>query len=494
MGIDLPPKPAKVATWTAWARAAVNEKNWETALSRWEQCIAKFGARTEWVAVKASVLLELGRKEDAVSLLDALVRDHPKEPPGFLGLARVAMRDEDWEKALSLWERCFEFFPDKATPWWLSMRAKVLSKLGRYAEAEKCFAQLSEQHPQKFEYKVARIRAALDDAEKNERLSERREEMHKFVMDELISRPDVESRLAGTQMLSRLGDVDETARQLLKVIDHVVAVKDIAFCFNSIPVHIERGASGPLWERLLEKTRRAQDKPAEKRAGLELELGLLLALERFAEFREKFDAGKNDIADGKNFFYLERVYGRLSKPEIDVFAERKVFCIGLSKTGTTSVNGALNILGIDAAHWTNPLTHQVISDIDFFLLGACTDMSVAPNFEKLYYTYPNAQFILTKREIESWAKSFRDMGIRNPGIRYMFPRLATVYGLYYHHSSIEEAYQAFERRVDYFFADKPPGKLLKFDIGMGHGWNELCAFLGEPLPQAPFPWLNKRPV
>ena len=62
-----------------------------------------------------------------------------------------------------------------------------------------------------------------------------------------------------------------------------------------------------------------------------------------------------------------------------------MFGIGLSKTGTMSLAGALAILGFDAAHWTNPYTEQVLSDADFYMLGACTDVSVTQNFARLFY-------------------------------------------------------------------------------------------------------------
>jgi hypothetical protein len=44
-----------------------------------------------------------------------------------------------------------------------------------------------------------------------------------------------------------------------------------------------------------------------------------------------------------------------------------------------------------------------------------------------------------------------------------------------------------------FFADKP-GRLLRFDLWAGHGWAELCGFLGLPVPDRPFPHRNAAPA
>ena len=54
-----------------------------------------------------------------------------------------------------------------------------------------------------------------------------------------------------------------------------------------------------------------------------------------------------------------------------------------------------------------------------------------------------------------------------------------------------KAHAAHEARVASFFSDKPPGKLLDLDVFSGQGWPELCAFLGKPVRDEPFPYLNR---
>ena len=207
--------------------------------------------------------------------------------------------------------------------------------------------------------------------------------------------------------------------------------------------------------------------------------------------------------------WLRAVSARLRKSAIEVGQERKIFGIGLSKTGTSSLTEALNVLGHDAVHWISPITSEVLSDRDFFIFGASTDVSVADQFEKLYHRYPNALFIWTGREVESWTRSLLAHHRRTSWVR-TFDELRELYARPFHpHMSVnteihfglmlnfqtpEEAYAAFAQRVRHFFADKPKHKLLELDIIGGQGWPELCGFLDVPVPEAPFRCVRRSAV
>jgi hypothetical protein len=188
--------------------------------------------------------------------------------------------------------------------------------------------------------------------------------------------------------------------------------------------------------------------------------------------------------------------------------EPKVFGIGLSKTGTTSLTEALSILGIDAGHWLNPLTHQLLSDADLYMLGGGTDICVSGHFERLFFQYPNARFILTRRPRASWVSSFnrhnerqfwtsdfghlRDLLGDAARCRHGSESAALYFQLYLNHESPEAAHDAFEERVLGFFSGGRRDRLLAFDVFGGDGWPELCAFLGRERPALPFPWSNNR--
>lgn len=160
------------------------------------------------------------------------------------------------------------------------------------------------------------------------------------------------------------------------------------------------------------------------------------------------------------------------------------------------------MLGIDNGHYTNPLTRQILSDMDFFMLGGASDTLVSQNFEKLFYLYPNAKFVLTTRPIEDWGRSMathygrlsntRERIGRPSGFPFGFHGEAVQVGLYLHHDQFERAFVDHEQRVRRFFADKPPDRLLVFNVFEGDGGAELCEFFGSARPQLDFPWSNRR--
>jgi len=90
---------------------------------------------------------------------------------------------------------------------------------------------------------------------------------------------------------------------------------------------------------------------------------------------------------------------------------RKVFGIGLSKTGTTSLSAALNLLGISSVHFPHDEgTFSELRRADYRLsvlaeYDSVTDTPVAPFFAQLDAAWPGSRFILTVREKESWLAS-----------------------------------------------------------------------------------------
>ncbi|MFC6931015.1 sulfotransferase [Actinomadura yumaensis] len=50
--------------------------------------------------------------------------------------------------------------------------------------------------------------------------------------------------------------------------------------------------------------------------------------------------------------------------------------------------------------------------------------------------------------------------------------------------------KVFERHITEVTSAIPPERLLVLDVR--EGWEPLCAFLGEPVPDVPFPEANER--
>ncbi len=135
------------------------------------------------------------------------------------------------------------------------------------------------------------------------------------------------------------------------------------------------------------------------------------------------------------------------------------------------------------------------------MFGASTDCCVSAELEKLYYQYPNARFVWTTRPFDAWLASFighhdrhswaRDVeGLRrvfdSGACEHMFEHAALEFGLYLNAADLDDSWRAFDSRVRHFFADKPRDKLLELDLFAGQGWEELCGFLGHPIPSLAF--------
>ena len=88
----------------------------------------------------------------------------------------------------------------------------------------------------------------------------------------------------------------------------------------------------------------------------------------------------------------------------------KVFCIGLSRTGTTSISVALQMLGFEAHHQcadivdltgAKPRVNRCWADA----FDAHADVAPATVFEELAKLYPDARFVLTQREPRTWGRA-----------------------------------------------------------------------------------------
>jgi hypothetical protein len=178
---------------------------------------------------------------------------------------------------------------------------------------------------------------------------------------------------------------------------------------------------------------------------------------------------------------------------------RLVFGIGLNKTGTSSLDKALKILGYRSLHWGGPETRALVQraiaedkPLLHYLdprIDAFSDVGTITNhFELADRQYPGSRFILTVRDIDAWVDSRRRHVEKN--------RERKASGAY-HGTFLEidvEAwaaqYRAHEARVRAHFVGRADD-LLTLDITGGDGWGRLCAFLGHPVPDTPFPSENR---
>jgi Sulfotransferase domain len=165
----------------------------------------------------------------------------------------------------------------------------------------------------------------------------------------------------------------------------------------------------------------------------------------------------------------------------------KIFGIGLSRTGTKSLNTALSILGYDSFHW--PLSMKELERHE-----AVTDITVSSRFKALDAKFPESKFIYTVREIDSWLLSCRKHWRHLKTLRgtCKIPPFAeaselTLYEtLDYDATILKRAYYKHHESVIGHFCRRQ-NDLLVLNIVAGDGWDKLCKFLKKPTPSIDFP-------
>ncbi len=184
--------------------------------------------------------------------------------------------------------------------------------------------------------------------------------------------------------------------------------------------------------------------------------------------------------------------------------------IGLSRTGTNSLSSALQEYSLSGAHWNGPNGKPILDWEEIEQFQFVSDTPVSFIFETLYYAYPDAYFIYTTRDVDSWVKSmenhfkwangfegFQDLAFKKkstPNKLINLPLWTIIHrNLYANANNWEDAYNQFDRRVKKFFSAKADSNLLMLDVGLPdeEKWTRLSEFLGtEFTPIKPFPRKN----
>lgn len=183
----------------------------------------------------------------------------------------------------------------------------------------------------------------------------------------------------------------------------------------------------------------------------------------------------------------------------------KVFGLGLSKTGTSSLSDALNYLEIPTIHYPfDDDTYQQLRGGDYNLklletYQGVVDIPLVPYYAQLDKIYPGSKFILTVRNLDSWLRSAEKhwelMMVwweNSPTFKRFHEFVsAAVYGtIYYNEDRFRYVYLQHEKNILEYFKNRPED-LLVIDICAGEGWDKLCAFLNKPVPDVPFPHANE---
>jgi len=180
---------------------------------------------------------------------------------------------------------------------------------------------------------------------------------------------------------------------------------------------------------------------------------------------------------------------------------KKVIGVGWYKTGTSTLEKCLKILGYGpVAGFNGKLIQQVYEGgIVEVLKEADKYVSYqdAPWFfiyKELDKRYPGSKFILTVRKdhrklIHSFIKQDLRYGIQyNLGIKEIIWKLLTNR---YYKVQLKRYTRHTEGVIDYF-KDRP-ADLFVICWEEENGWGRLCSFLEKPLPNVPLPHVHRSP-
>jgi hypothetical protein len=132
-------------------------------------------------------------------------------------------------------------------------------------------------------------------------------------------------------------------------------------------------------------------------------------------------------------------------------------------------------------------------------IDALTDPPAVLFYEEFLARYPDLKIILTVRDENDWlnslAENYRRLPISSPSDhRWSYSETTWCGRLLSFGTHVENRYlflrryREWNRRV---VRDIAPDRLLVLDISAGEQWLPLCRFLDVPIPEAPFPHLNR---
>ncbi len=174
----------------------------------------------------------------------------------------------------------------------------------------------------------------------------------------------------------------------------------------------------------------------------------------------------------------------------------KVFCIGFHKTGTTSLELALRKLGYRVAGCFGTKDPEIASKVHEMAYALAENYDAFEDnpwpilYKELDQRFPGSKFVLTRRPADVWIRSqVKDFA------RTETPMRRWIYGEGAgcpegNEDTYIARYERHNREVLEYFSGRPDD-LLVFDLPQGHGWDQLCPYLGRAVPDELFPHANK---
>lgn len=183
----------------------------------------------------------------------------------------------------------------------------------------------------------------------------------------------------------------------------------------------------------------------------------------------------------------------------------RVFCVGMNKTGTSTLKHCFEILGLGPIASPKTYDRTIRRQLEQFYKHKTYDamLDLAEHYKAFedrpwnmwtmyrhaHERFPDSRFILTVRDPESWWRSTeRWITVTKPGVMARYEQHLRVHEP--SKESMTQSYLRYNAEVQAYF--EGTGKLLVMDIERGDGWEKLCAFLGLPVPDCDFPHANRQ--
>lgn len=171
--------------------------------------------------------------------------------------------------------------------------------------------------------------------------------------------------------------------------------------------------------------------------------------------------------------------------------KQKVFILGFQKTGTTSLEHALQYLGYrvyggdkNLMKFSNSEDLKTYIKTTLHNWDAAQDMPWPLFYKELYEIYPDAKYILTIRDTSKWIRSVVTYfaSIRIPLHRKIYD-VPCAEG---YESRYIELYEQSNKEISAFFKNKP--NFLIMEMGKNFDYQTLCTFLElKHIPKEVFP-------
>lgn len=172
----------------------------------------------------------------------------------------------------------------------------------------------------------------------------------------------------------------------------------------------------------------------------------------------------------------------------------KIICVGLPKTGTTSLKKALQILGYNVMSWSEraaklyhdrkyyTLYHDYMEKFDAF-----TDAPWSLMYKKFDIVFKDCRFIYTMRSFETLYRSLKNHidNVKKNNLSLVYP-----FSDVNDKKTIIEYFVKWENQIAEYFSNDDRLLIMRI-FNTKNNWESLCKFLNKPIPNVPFPHVNR---